>query len=186
MPRGGAPVFLRLIDDDGHAADIGRFRQTDHPARFQLDRCSSLAEHVPAATQNIEPKAAFMTNHAETLALAERFVAAIARGDIETIKACYAPDARIWHNFDEVEQTLEQNLATLGWLSKRLLDRHYEIIARNTFDGGFVQQHVLTGTLRNGEKFRMPACIICRVKDGRIVRLDEYLDMAAAAALRAA
>ncbi|MBI3676159.1 MAG: nuclear transport factor 2 family protein [Proteobacteria bacterium] len=126
-----------------------------------------------------------MTNNAETLALAERFVGAIARGDVETIQACYAPDARIWHNFDEIEQTLEQNLATLGWLSKRLTNRHYEIVARHTYDGGFVQQHILTGTLKNGEKFRMPACIVCRVKDGRIVRLDEYLDLAATAALRA-
>ena len=36
-------------------------------------------------------------------ALAARFFAAIEAGDIDAIRAIYAPDARIWHNTDGIE-----------------------------------------------------------------------------------
>jgi ketosteroid isomerase-like protein len=108
--------------------------------------------------------------------LADRVMCAIESGDLPAIAACYAPDARIWHNFDGVAQTLEENLATMAWLDKRLSGRKYEIVSRHAFDGGYVQQHVLTGTLTSGEPFRMPACLVVQVVDGKIARLDEYLD----------
>jgi len=117
------------------------------------------------------------------LELADRLIAAIEAADVDTIRACYAPDARIWHNFDGIEQTVDENLATLSWLVKRLPQRHYEIQRREALTDGFFQQHVLTGTTHTGEDFALPACIVCRVADGRITRLDEYLDMAGAAAL---
>ena len=112
----------------------------------------------------------------DIFALADRVMAAIELGDSAAIAACYAQDARIWHNFDGVAQTLEENLATVAWIEKRLANRKYEIVARHAFDGGYVQQHVLTGTLTSGEPFRMPACLVVRVKNGKITRLDEYLD----------
>ena len=118
--------------------------------------------------------------------LADRVMRAIEQGDAETVAACYAPDARIWHNFDGLEQTVEENLRTLRWIGKRLQNRRYEIVSRRAFDGGYVQQHVLHGTLNNGEAFRMPACLIVTVRDGRIVRLEEYLDSAHTKALQIA
>ena len=39
-----------------------------------------------------------------------------------------------------------------------------------------MQQHVLEATLPGGVAWSMPACVIVRMKDGLIVRLDEYLD----------
>ncbi|KAB7742343.1 DUF4440 domain-containing protein [Parvibaculum sedimenti] len=121
---------------------------------------------------------------AETLALAERFVAAIEAGDIETLKsACYAPDAVIWHNFDQVNQTVDQNLKVLGWMARVLPQRRYDILRRVVIPGGYLQQHVLRGKRPSGEDFAMPACLIVMVKDGRITRLEEYLDPAQAAVL---
>ncbi len=122
----------------------------------------------------------------EMEALADRLMGAIERGDIDTIKTCYAPDVRIWHNFDEIDQTLEDNIKIMHWMAKRLLDRKYTIESRRYFANGWVQQHVLTGTTPSGTAFRMPACIICQVKDGRVTRLEEYLDTAQTAPLRAA
>ena len=121
---------------------------------------------------------------AEVLALAERFVTAIETGDIETLKSvCYAPDAEIWHNFDQVNQTVEQNLKVLGWMARVLPQRRYEILRRVVIPGGYLQQHVLRGKRPNGEDFAMPACLVVMVKDGRITRLEEYLDPAQAAVL---
>ena len=38
-------------------------------------------------------------------------------------------------------------------------------MARYAVDGGYVQQHVLHGKLAGGGAFRMPACLIVKVKD---------------------
>jgi ketosteroid isomerase-like protein len=54
----------------------------------------------------------------------------------------------------------------------------------HTFDGGFVHQHVLSGTRKDGARLSLPACLVCEVKDGRITRLDEYFDSARVAEFR--
>jgi ketosteroid isomerase-like protein len=48
---------------------------------------------------------------------------------------------------------------------------------------GFLQQHVLEATLPDGTAWAMDACVVVRMKDGLIVRLDEYIDSAKAAEL---
>ncbi len=120
----------------------------------------------------------------EVLALAGKFVAAIEAGDIEAVKGCYAPDAEIWHNFDNINQSVTDNLKVLGWMSGVLAERRYEILRRVEIPGGYLQQHVLHGKLKSGAPFAMPACLVVQVAGGRITRLEEYLDVAQAAALR--
>jgi ketosteroid isomerase-like protein len=120
---------------------------------------------------------------AEILALAERFMGAIATGDADTVRACYAPDARIWHNNDGVEQTVDQNLRVLGWFMRKLPTRRYRILRREALSDGFLQQPVLEATLPDGTAWAMPACVVIRMRDGLIVRLDEYLDSAQTAVL---
>src|SRR5262245_26679206 len=114
-----------------------------------------------------------MTTHeTEMRALAQRFFDAVEAGDIETAGSCYAPDVAIWHNFDNLEQTREQNLAVLAAIPQRLTDRVYADRRVEVFPGGFLQQHVLYATRKfDGARLAMPAVIICRVKDGKIVRL---------------
>jgi ketosteroid isomerase-like protein len=111
--------------------------------------------------------------------LADRLTRAYEQNDTDAIVACYAPDARIWHNIDGVEQTVEEQLGATRWLNEQLKNLKYEIVSRESFDGGYVQQYVVHGTLANGgEAFRMPLCMNVAVSDGRIARLDEYLDSA--------
>ena len=120
-----------------------------------------------------------MTNESELAALAERMTRAYEQNDVDAITACYAPDAHIWHNFDEVEQTVEDQLAATRWLHEELEDINFEIVSRRFFDGGYVQQYVVRGTLaKGGEAFHMPTCMNVTVRDGRITRLEEYLDSA--------
>jgi ketosteroid isomerase-like protein len=115
--------------------------------------------------------------------LADRLFGAVEEGDLEGLRQLYHPAARIWHNYDQREQTVEENLATLEWLCQRLFDRRYDVIRRDTLPDGFVQQHVLYGLTRAGEPFAMPACMVVRCSQGRITRIDEYLDPAQAAPL---
>lgn len=118
--------------------------------------------------------------------LARRFVAAIQAGDADAVRAFYAPDAKIWHNIDNVEQTVDQNLKSLAWFVRTLPDRTYRVLRIAPLPDGFLQQHVLEATLPNGERWAMDACVVVRVENGKIARLDEYLDSAKTAQLVAA
>ncbi|MFV0260802.1 MAG: nuclear transport factor 2 family protein [Acidimicrobiales bacterium] len=114
----------------------------------------------------------------------DRLVDAITTGDADAVRALYHPDARIWHNFDQVEQTVDENLLTLAWMIEQLPERRYEQIVRWPIDGGTVQQHVLRGTTAGGVDVDMPACLFAWVDGDRITRIEEYVDTAQAAALR--
>jgi ketosteroid isomerase-like protein len=115
---------------------------------------------------------------------AQRFFDAIEQGDVDTVRESYTEDVGIWHNFDDKVQTREENVATLQGMVGRISDRKYADRRIEVFSGGFVQQHVLWGTRKDGSRVSMPACIICRMRDGRIARLDEYLDSAHVAVFR--
>lgn len=121
----------------------------------------------------------------DVLDLATRFVTAIEAGDIEGVKACYAPDAKIWHNYDNVDQSVDDNLKVLGWMCGVLSARKYDILRQIEIPGGYLQQHVLRGRLKSGADFAMPACLVVQASGGRITRLEEYLDVGQAAAMQA-
>jgi uncharacterized protein len=116
---------------------------------------------------------------------AEHFVDTVQRGDAEAMRACYREDGVIWHNTDGIEQTIDANIKVLKWFVETLPDRRYTVLRREVIPDGFMQQHVLSATLPNGEQWKMDACVIVRLKDGKIERLDEYIDSAAGAKLRA-
>jgi uncharacterized protein len=126
-----------------------------------------------------------MGNPTEATDVAERFFRAVENGDIDEVGQVYAPDARIWHNFSGRSQSVEENLKVLGWVAHKLSNRRYDVLRRVAIPGGFMQQHVLRGTLSDGSDFEMPACIVCQVADGRIMLLEEYLDPAQAEGLQA-
>jgi len=120
---------------------------------------------------------------AEIDQLADRIFAAIMAGDVEAVRAIYADDVEVWHNFDMVTQNRDLNLKTLAWMSAKATNLRYTEIDRILVEDGFVQQHVLKATAPNGTEITVPAMLRVRCQDGRITRIDEYLDPAQAAAL---
>ena len=123
-------------------------------------------------------------DEAAVRAFAKRFFDAIEQGDVEAVRDSYTPDVGIWHNFDDKVQSREENVATLTAMVGRISERSYDERRVEVFDGGFLQQHVLRGTRKDGSRVSLPACIICRLRDGKIARLDEYLDSAHVALFR--
>ncbi len=121
----------------------------------------------------------------DAFAVADRFFAAVAAGDLDAVASIYAPDATIWLNTTGARVDVAGNLRVLKWLGRVLTDRRYDVIRRQATPEGFVQQHVLRGTLADGSAFAMDACIVAAVMQGRITRLDEYLDSRAADRLNA-
>ena len=118
------------------------------------------------------------TTSEHMLALAERFMAAVASGDVRTVREIYADDAVIWHNNDRSSQGVEENLRVLEWMQRNVADVRYEEVQRLATESGFVEQHVLRGRTLMGAELDVPACLVCTIVDGRITRLEEYLDSA--------
>jgi ketosteroid isomerase-like protein len=112
----------------------------------------------------------------ETLELARRFIQAVESGELEAVRACYGEDARIWHNFDDVEQTVDENMKVLEWMKRKTTRRSYEITRLEEIAGGYLQQHILRMVNREGSEITMHACLVVRVENGKILRLEEYLD----------
>lgn len=109
------------------------------------------------------------------LELADRFIRALEAGDEATVRECYADDAVIWHNFDGIEQTVDDNVASLHWLRRIMEGIRYADIRRAPLPDGLLQQHVLTGSI-DGAPIAVDSCVIMQIGAGRIQRLQEYLD----------
>lgn len=115
----------------------------------------------------------------DTLEIADRLFRAVEAGDIELIRnELYAPGFTIWHNYDGRYQTTDENLKMLGWLTRHVRNVRYEEVRRQEITGGFLEQHVLRGELADGTKIEAPTCMIGYIADGKITRLEEYLDTA--------
>ena len=110
--------------------------------------------------------------------LANRFVAAIESVDRPSLESIYAVDAVVWHNYDNLEQSREDNIAAIARHPELFKSFHYAHIRRAFFDGGFVQQHVARGVKSNGQTFEVPVCMVVTVRGDQIARIDEYFDSA--------
>jgi ketosteroid isomerase-like protein len=117
------------------------------------------------------------------LDLARRFIKAIEAGDADAARNCMTLDARIWHNFDDKNQTVDENMALLAWMVRKAQKRTYDITRLEEIPGGYLQQHILTLINQSGEILTMHACVIATVSEGKISRIEEYLDPAAVARL---
>ncbi len=112
----------------------------------------------------------------------ERFAELIARGEIDA-PGLYAPDATGWHNTDEVWDVMKNAGARMSAVRQLVPDFHAEEIAAHPWPGGFAIQYAFVGKSTNGEKIRIPGCIVASVVDGLIARVQEYVDSAHAASL---
>lgn len=109
--------------------------------------------------------------------LADAFFGALERGSLESVNACFAPGATIWHNFDCKTLTPQENIPGLEALFGNFVRREYREVRRQPTPAGFVQQHVLRLETVDGTVIDWPACIVFDVIDGRITQLAEYVDL---------
>ena len=63
-----------------------------------------------------------------------RLIDAIASGDVDAARDAYAPDARIWHNTELREQSVDENVRVLRWLVRNVPDLSYEEVRRQKTD----------------------------------------------------
>jgi ketosteroid isomerase-like protein len=111
--------------------------------------------------------------------VADRLFAAIERADTAAIEALWDDNVLVWHSGDPGDSDRPRALRVIYWFIKRTSDRHYEILDRQVFAGGFVQQHILHANARNGGSIALRVCIVIKLGiNGLISRIDEYFDPA--------
>jgi ketosteroid isomerase-like protein len=112
------------------------------------------------------------------LDVANRLFGAIERGEYETVDGMWADDVTVWHTGDAQDNDRARALKVIRWFMNVTTSRSYEILDRQYFDGGFVQQHILRAS-RDDASIEMRVCIVIKVDaEGLITRIDEYFDPA--------
>jgi ketosteroid isomerase-like protein len=124
-----------------------------------------------------------LTPQSDTPQVALELARAISQQDEVALQQIYADDIVVWHNSDSLTQTKAQNLANLHMLFELCSRVEYEDVRCYPIESGFVQQHQLAGESRAGQSFSIPACLVVKVRNGQIVRLDEYIDPSALLAM---
>jgi len=119
---------------------------------------------------------------------ADELFAAIERGDQARIDELFADDIAVWRAGARRDDDKQRALKVLRWFIGVTAERSYEIIDRQLFPGGFVQQHILHAVGRNGGSIALRVCIVIRLRvspssQALISRIDEYFDPAELAPL---
>jgi ketosteroid isomerase-like protein len=121
---------------------------------------------------------------ADTLAdVADRLLRAIETGDRRGVQQLWNDDIVVWKAADR-DRDKDRALRVINWFIDTTTQRRYEILDRHVFDGGFVQQHILHASGRNGGAIAMRVCLVVKLgANGLISRIDEYFDPAELAPL---
>ena len=95
---------------------------------------------------------------------------------VDILDRVLADDCIIWHNVFGRETTKQDNLARFHDSYRGQRRRTYDDRIVNAFHDGFVIQYQLHGVMTNGHTGSLWICIVARVRDGQITRIDEYMD----------
>jgi ketosteroid isomerase-like protein len=111
--------------------------------------------------------------------VADQLFAAIVRGDEATLEQMFDDDIAVWRVGSRRDDDKARALRVLHWFIDVTAQRSYEVLDRQLFPGGFVQQHILHSTGRNGGLIALRVCIVIKVgRSDLINRIDEYFDPA--------
>jgi ketosteroid isomerase-like protein len=108
--------------------------------------------------------------------LCHRYFDAVERRDVDAVADMYAPDFKFWVNLTGAESDREANLEGLREGYALLRRRTYDDRRVDTFETGFVARYSVNVVQHNGRRTSLWACIVAQCRDGRITRIDEYLD----------
>jgi ketosteroid isomerase-like protein len=115
-------------------------------------------------------------NEYEIRELCERFFDAYQDRREDLLDEIYSDDCIVWHNVFGRDTTRDENLAALPKSYDGQRRRTYDDRTINTFHDGFVIQYTLHGVQHSGHKGALWICIVGNVRDGKITRIDEYMD----------
>ena len=118
--------------------------------------------------------------------LTQDFFAAITRREWADALERVHPDGRARQNISGEEVDARTLLTSMRGLVESLKSFAYENPRRIISDHAVVEQHDVRMTRKDGVEIVIDICILLRFdEDGKIIRIDEYLDSAQVSALLA-
>lgn len=124
-------------------------------------------------------------NEAKVLPMTEtniidRFFDTMQSCDIATLRDCLTEDAIVWHSYDRVVMRVEDVVKAWEVMASNFAERGITDVRRQQTPGGYVQQHLFVVSLKDGTRKAWPVCIVVQIRDGKITRIDEYIDVSSA------
>ena len=125
-----------------------------------------------------------MTSLGQINGVADRFFATIERADGEALAALWSDGAVVWGQDGGRDRDKTGGLKVIEWFVDATDDRRYEVLDRQFFAGGFLEQHDIHATAKDGTPLSFLACLVFKAgAGGLITRIEENLDPVDMAAL---
>jgi ketosteroid isomerase-like protein len=109
-----------------------------------------------------------------------RLYAAMTSGDIAAARACCNDQARFWHCFDGVSQSLDEASRSWEALTKVFCAMRVQDVRRiKLSDGRWLVQQLFVARRAEGKEIGWAICLLVTLRDALIDRIEEYIDRAA-------
>ena len=112
------------------------------------------------------------------LGVVDRLWGALAQGNVDAACDCLTPDARVWHSYDSDAQDVAMTRNAWTGFVGAFPERAFTDIRRQSTSTGCVQQQTMIVRTQGGTRKAWPVCVVIRIENGKIARLDEYVDRA--------
>ncbi len=110
----------------------------------------------------------------------DRFFGSMQPCDTDALRDCLTEDAIVWHSFDRVAMRPDDVVKTWEGMAAAYPERGVTNVRRQQTPTGYVQQHLFVVCGKDGTRKAWPVCVVVQIRDGKIARLDEYIDLSAA------
>jgi uncharacterized protein len=101
----------------------------------------------------------------------------LATGDPHAADEVLSPGAVLWHNDGTGDLPAEEGFARVGALHELVDAVRVDIVLAEAIPGGAVLRFEVRGTVRStGEQLCARNCMFTLIVDGRVTRVDEYMD----------
>lgn len=102
---------------------------------------------------------------------------ALEAGVPDEVLSLLAPGALLWHNDDKVEMDAAEGIARVKGLHDLVENVRVDVLQLEPVSTGWFQRIVICGTVRaSGNELAAHNCAVIHVANGRITRIDEYVD----------
>lgn len=117
-----------------------------------------------------------MSQNADLRALCNRFLDAIESGDMAAMSDVLSPDLKFWANITNQAKSRDELLETVSKGKALHRSRTYDDRQIRTLEHGFLVQYTCKITRHDGSGLALWAAIVAEAQDGKIVKIDEYID----------
>jgi hypothetical protein len=111
-----------------------------------------------------------------TTDVAHKMFDALEARDLKTFRGFFTDDAMLWNNTGLVDITMDQAVSKLDMMLAVVKDVRIKERDFIAIPGGIIAQYLQTGTTVTGKPVVLHAMLRFYLVDGRIKRMEEYID----------